>query len=482
MGAETTAVIDSGTAFSVAGLLYLLVAGSAAVHVLLNKHNVGATVSWIGVIVLSPFFGAVLYWLFGVNRIKRRVQAEMEGRGKEGVKSGSAKQHIANGQFEREDHLSQLFQTGLSIHYAPYLNNNSVEILNNGVEAFPSMISAIENATHSVVLSSYIFEYDAVGRQFVTALSNAHARGVSVQVLIDGVGIGYGFSLAKSDRVLRKNSVATARFLPTFSAFSTRFINLRNHRKILSVDGQVAFVGGMNIRAGNLLTGKLKHQTQDVHFKFTGPVINQINDVFAEDWQFATGDALSLPAWQGNEPGKVVSRVLPDGPDDNYKKLELTLIAAINVARRSIDIVTPYFLPDDAVIQALRLAVLRGVVVRLVVPARNNLFFVDMAMKANEKTVLGAGIKIYRTQPPFDHSKLFIVDSHYCLVGSSNWDARSLELNFEINLECYNAGLVKQLETVVGNKLESAELVTLVTRPLLIRLRNNFFRLFTPYL
>jgi len=483
MDIDIGSAIDTGTAFSLAGLVYLVSAIAASVHVLLNKRNVSAAFSWIGVIVLSPFFGVLLYWLFGINRIRRRAQAEMRDRTDTQLDLGQQKplstvvdmNHLADAQL-------QLLRTGLSIHSAPYLSGNKLDVLMNGVEAFPRMLEAITSAKRSVALSSYIFEYDAIGKQFVTALIDAHTRGVSVYVLMDGIGVGYGLSLLRADRVLRKNNVSTARFLSTVSASGFRFINLRNHRKILSIDGACAFVGGMNIRAGNLLRANYPHQTQDVHFCIKGPAINQINRVFEEDWQFATSQSISLTDYQDSSAGDVTCRVLVDGPDGNYKKLELTIIAAINSARNSITVATPYFLPDEAVMSALRLAVMRGVNVRVLIPAINNLAIVDWAMSANESSLLNAGIKIYRSQPPFDHSKLFTVDSSWSLIGSSNWDARSLELNFEINVECFDVAFAQRLDQVLSKKFEQAELVLGLKRTLPVRLRNNFFRLFTPYL
>jgi len=483
MIAESTVVMDVTTAFSVAGFLYLLSAGAAVVHVLLNKHNVSAAFSWIAVIVLSPFFGVVLYWLFGINRIRRRAQAEMRGRNEVNARTMEANVAEPAAVFSNlAKPQQQLFRTGLSIHDSPFLDGNQIDALINGTEAFPEMLAAIVRAKKSIVLSSYIFEYDTVGKQFVTALGDAHKRGVSVFVSIDGLGVGYGFSVAKADRMLQKLGVPTTRFLPTFSASGTRFINLRNHRKILSVDGEQAFVGGMNIRAGNLLDEKSPHQAQDVHFSIRGPAIDQINRVFEDDWLFATRESISLPSWQGpTEPG-VTCRVLLDGPDDNYQKLALTIIAAINSATRKISIATPYFLPDVSVVHALHLAVLRGVDVRVLIPDKNNLFFVDWAMSANESTILKAGIKLYRGRPPFDHSKLFVVDNCWSLIGSSNWDARSIELNFEINVECYSETFAQRLDQILQEKFANAKMATSTERSLLIGLRNNFCRLFTPYL
>jgi len=325
-------MVDPSTAFSVVGLLYLLLSIAAGVHVLLNKQNEAAAFSWLGIIVLAPLIGP---------------------------ESATKLPNV----------LQRLMRMGNSIHPSPYLSNNSIDVLVNGDEAYPAMLDAIRHAKHSIVLSSYIFEYDAAGQEFVQALVKAHENGVAVRVLIDGLGVGYGLSLVRSDRVLRKQGVPTARFLSALSTSGTRFINLRNHRKILSVDGQLAFVGGINIRESNLLKRDSSEHTQDVHFRIKGEVINQINKAFADDWAFATGEKLTLPKAQvndqeslhGHASDDVICRVLLDGPDDNYQKLKLTMLGAINAATSRIRIASPYFLPDQTVLNALHLAVLRGV-------------------------------------------------------------------------------------------------------------------------
>ncbi|MGQ7846212.1 phospholipase D-like domain-containing protein [Granulosicoccus sp. 3-233] len=500
MNGDTLDNVDPGTAFSLVGVLHLVLAIAAGTHVVLNKQNEAAAFSWLGIIVLAPLVGAVLYWLFGINRIRRRAQAELPDY------TISVRESAAD-QMVDIDTMPEAWQPhmrlGMGVHDTRYVSGNRVEPLINGDQAYPAMIDAINEASHSVYLSSYIFEYDQVGVQFVEALVNAHHRGVAVRVMIDGLGVGYGFSLVRADRVLRRRGVRTARFLSTWSSSGTRFINLRNHRKILSVDGELAFIGGMNIRAGNLLgaapgevdncstTSGLgnafqvmgKHRTQDVHFKVQGPVINQINAVFAADWQFAAREKLKPPVWRGGHAGSVFLRALLDGPDDNYQKLQLTLLGAIQIARSRICIVSPYFLPDKTVFSALQLAVLRGVRVDICVPEHNNLLIVGWAMRANRRRLLRIGVHLHESIAPFDHSKLFIVDDYWSMVGSSNWDSRSLELNFEINLECYDSTMNRQLAAIIEGKLaHSREINECSDRHFLLRLRNNFFRLFSPYL
>ncbi len=492
MNTDPLEYVDPGTAFSLVGMLYLLMAIAAGIHVVLNKQNEAAAFSWLGIIVLAPLVGATLYWLFGINRIRRRAQAEMPHHTV--TATSTRKQHDALQKAVDIDRMprpwQQQMRLGLGVHQSPYLADNAVHPLLNGDQAYPEMIGAIENARQCVVLSSYIFEYDKIGTQFIDALVAAHNRGVFVRVMIDGLGVGYGFSLVRSDRVLRRQGVKTARFLSALSTTGTRFINLRNHRKILSVDGTVAFVGGINIRDSNLLglathsaDSRHSEMTQDVHFKIEGPVINQINAVFSADWQFAAGETLALPQWQGHSGLAVTARVLLDGPDDNYQKLQLTMLGAIQSAQQRVLIVSPYFLPGKVLLSALQLAVLRGVRVCVCVPRQNNLAFVGWAMRANQSQLVEHGVQLFESPAPFDHSKLFLVDNHWSMIGSSNWDARSLELNFEINLECYDTTLNQQIYAIIEHKLQQSVRVSESPDEHFVkRLRNNFFRLFSPYL
>lgn len=493
MSVDPTQYVAPDVAFTLAGGLYLLMAIIAGIHVILNKQNEASAFSWLGIIILAPLLGAVLYWLFGINRIRRRAQAELSEHSP--VSSAHNREQVAE-----ISHCppgwQALMQLGLGVHDSDYLTSNNLTPLINGDEAYPQMLNAINNAKECVVLSSYIFEHDEAGRQFVDALAAAHDRGIAVRVLIDGLGVGYGFSMVRSDRVLRKRGVKTARFLSALSSTGTRFINLRNHRKILSVDGEVAFVGGMNIRQGNVIKSSTKQRlsqlTQDVHFKVHGPVINQINAVFAADWEFACGEALNLPRWKdpdsdlsGDDDAKasVVTRVLVDGPDDNYQKLQLTMLGAINAAKDRVCIVSPYFLPGALILSALQMAVLRGVRVDVCIPGRNNLPFVGWAMRANRRRLLAHGVHIHESAAPFDHSKLFLIDDYWSLIGSSNWDSRSLELNFEINLESYDIALNHSIAEIINEKLQTAvEITDCTDQNFIKRLRNNFFRMFSPYL
>ena len=350
---------------------------------------------------------------------------------------------------------------------------------------FPAMLEAIQQARQTVSFCTYIFDRDEIGLAFARALGDAARRGVEVRVLIDATGTRYSWPTIL--RALRREGVRYARFLPSFALWHLMAMNMRTHRKILVADGRVGFTGGMNIRVGHCLQRQPKSPVQDIHFRVRGPVVTQLQEVFADDWLFTTGESLRGDAWfpKPEAAGQVLARGVPDGPDEDFEKLRWTLLGALAIARHSVRIVTPYFLPDPAVVSALNLAAMRGVQVDIILPARSNLPFVGWASRAMWWQVLHHGCRIWLTPPPFDHSKLMVVDDCWVLLGSANWDPRSLRLNFEFNLECYDLELARRSHDLVEAKRKAAHLVTLQemdARPLPVRLRDGIARLLTPYL
>jgi cardiolipin synthase len=264
-------------------------------------------------------------------------------------------------------------------------------------------------------------------------------------------------------------------------------INLRNHRKILVVDGQVGFTGGMNIRQGNLLKQSPHNPVQDLHFRVSGPVVAHLQEAFVNDWFFCTREPLEGTRWFPplQACGGVVARGISDGPDEDFELFRWTVLGALACARKSVRILTPYFLPDPAMISALNLAVMRGVEVDIILPRKSNLPYVHWATFAMLWQVLERGCHVWLTPPPFDHSKLMLIDECWSLIGSANWDPRSLRLNFEFNVECYDASLAALLQQVVERKLEHASAITLEQvdrRPFPIKLRDGVFRLLSPLL
>ena len=467
------------------GVSHIVLAVVVSAHIVLTKNDVRAAIGWTGLVWLTPVVGSVLYGLFGINRIRR--QAGMLRRGRALAEAGTAELAALPTQdavLAGETPASLLGiaaivgrATGL-----PLTSGNAVEPLVNGDEAYPAMLAAIEAAARSVWLATYIFDRGQAGDQFVEALGRAVARGVEVRVLVDGVGAHY--SRPSILRALRARRIRVATFLPPRIPLFQPYFNLRNHRKMLVVDGRVGFCGGMNIRDACVLGLGLPSATQDVHFRLEGPIVRQLAQGFAFDWAFMTKEQLDDAA-EPRHAGDVAARGVPDGPDEDFETLALVLHGALSQARRSVRVATPYFLPDLPIVDAFRIAALRGVRVDIVLPERGNLRLVQWAATAQLGQILNWGCHVYLSRPPFDHSKIFVVDGGWSLIGSANWDPRSLRLNFEYDVECYSKTLASRLDALLDAKIASGRRITradLDGRPLLVRLRDGVARLAQPYL
>lgn len=461
----------------------------ATAHAILYKRDSRAAVAWVGLIWLVPIVGAILYVLLGINRVRRRVS------GLRGHESAliSELQAIARSPAQlaaelshEHRHLAEMAQLSSTLSGLPLLSGNSVEPLYDGDRAYPAMLEAIEEARHSVSLCVYIFDNDSIGRRFVEALAGAVRRGVDVRVLVDAAGARY--STPPITNSLRQNGVRTALFMMGFLNRRAPYLNLRNHRKILVVDGRIGFSGGMNIRDCHLLADNPPHPTRDTHFRFRGPIVEQLQAVFVGDWRFTTGELLDGDHWfplPEPDVGSISARVISDGPDHDMDKMSMAFQGALAVARHSVRIVTPYFLPDRALIAALNTCALRGVEVDIVLPQQNNLKMVAWAAMAQMWQVLEWGCRVWMAPAPFDHSKLMVVDGALSLIGSSNWDPRSLRLNFELGVECYSVEFAHGLTEQIEHRIAEARPLTLSDvnhRPLPVKLRDGIIRLAAPYL
>jgi cardiolipin synthase len=462
---------------------------ATAIHILLQKRNTRAAAGWLGLVWFAPVLGVCLYWMFGVNRIKRRAKLRLADKqtvplpDREAAVSPSFIEQMC-GSMEKNG-LMQLSRMTERLTRQPLIQGSKVTPLVNGDQAFPRMLSCIAEAQHSISFCSYIFDNDLWGSRFKAAFRDAKQRGVDVRILIDGVGARYSFPPIL--RSLRKEGLDAVEFMRTILPWHFQYFNLRNHRKILVVDGRVGFTGGMNIRDGNCLADKPPHPVQDVHFFIEGPVVAELQRSFAEDWAFTTREILEGEKWYPHlDPqGRGVARGISDGPDEDFDKLRMVILAALASAQTSIRIVTPYFLPDVELVSALRIAALRGLEVEILLPASSNLRMVKWASDAGLEELLRQGCRIFMSQPPFDHSKIMVVDHSWVLLGSANWDSRSLALNFEFNMEFYDFQLAEKVETIIQEKKSTARELTLeevLSRNIFMKLRNRFFRLFSPYL
>ena len=470
------------------GAVTLIVALLASAHVVLYKRDTRSAIGWVGIIGLVPLLGTLLYIMFGINRIRRRART-LRGNAEpidfEIKLPADSEQLLLKSLGTRADPLLPLEAAVTRITRQGLVGGNLITALHSGDEAYPQMIAAIEQARTSVTLCTYIFNNDRAGAQFVEALANAVKRGVQVRVIVDAIGARYTWPTIIGP--LERAGVPVARFLPRLLPGWFAYANLRSHRKILVVDGALGFTGGFNIREGHSHRFAPKYYIADMHFRLEGPVVAQLQEVFAEDWEFCADEELTGPEWFPElEPcGKTLARGISSGPDADHDRLRLTLLSALSCAQSNVCIITPYFLPDAALVTALDVAALRGVQVDIILPEENNLAMVKWASTAMLWQVLERGCRVWLSPPPFDHTKLMLIDGLWVLFGSGNWDPRSLRLNFEFDVECYDASLAAGLENYALTKRNAARRVKLEDvdgRPLPIRLRDGVARLLSPYL
>jgi cardiolipin synthase len=464
------------------GLLSLAAAG----HALLYKRDSRSALVWTSLNLTLPLIGPFIYWCLGINRISRRARSWQE----------SGRRLSGSDIYPLEDHndtLPDLPDAATHLHDLRVLadhvvmtrlrEGNRITPLINGEEAYPAMLVSIRRAQESINLSSYIFDADGIGAAFVAHLIEAAERGVEVRIIIDALGEKY--SRKSPHKAFHGTRV---RFEHYLSLRHGAYINLRNHRKLLVIDGREAFSGGMNIRDHHLAASTpTARAICDMHFCVQGPVVADLQRSFLEDWHFVTGERLDNPLFFPviEQLGGALVRCISDGPDKDFRKLEQIIMGALSCAKEQVSIMTPYFIPDRSMTSALVTTALRGVDVRIVLPGLNNLPFVHWASRSLLWELLANGIRVFYQPAPFVHTKLLLVDHIWALVGSANLDARSLHLNFELNMSVFDSEFSAAISRHFDQAFSSAREITLhelEQRPLSRKLQDNFARLFSPYL
>ncbi|MBW8283008.1 MAG: cardiolipin synthase [Rhizobium sp.] len=467
--------------------LSITMGAAAAIHAAMTKREVRSAIGWVGVIVLSPLLGALIYAVAGVNRIRRKSLISRRALHLDELWRTLSHYGVSRDEVETRfgSRMAGLKTLGDRVAKHALSSGNRIDMLSSGDETYAAFCAAIDAAERSIILETYIFDRDTAGLRVADRLIAAHKRGVSVRVLIDAVGARY--SVPSIPGYLAEGGVTVAAFNgKVVAGLRLPYANLRTHRKILVVDGAVAFLGGMNIRAA--FEGD--EAARDTHFRLTGPAVADIFAVAAEDWHFETGEILNGEVWNvapfTAEPGTPsFVRTVVSGPDTNLETNHKMMMGAFSVAEKSIRIMSPYFLPDNILLGALATAARRGVTVDIVIPARNNLAIVSHAMAAQFDQILKDGSRIFRAQGPFDHSKLMTVDGEWVFVGSSNLDSRSLRLNFEIDIEVFDAAFAATIDARIDAALDGAAPVTLEElsrRPFIFRLFDRVLWLGSPYL
>ena len=460
-----------------AWLLYLV---PLCVWIVLQKREPAATISWVLSLAMLPYLGFLIYFLFGPQKIKRQRLRRLLSR--EGVKAydSAAGPH---------DGASELGVLAKAVTGLPPSLSNRVELLVDGAATFDAIVEAVAAARNHVHLEYYIYCPDRIGTRLRDALVERAAAGVKVRVLLDAVG-----SSSVDDAFMQPLVEAGGEFAwfhPTrFQPFTRSWLNLRSHRKIVVVDGRVAFTGGINITDDE--DESLRDDAYvDLHIVLEGEVVRGIQLVFLEDWAYATGhgrdDFEGTTLWRDSKadvPDGVSAQVLVSGPDSSWEAIHRLHVAAIHEAKSRVWLVTPYFVPGEAARMALTSAALGGLDVRLVVPKMSDSRLVTYAARSYYNELLEAGIKVYEYGPRMMHTKALLCDDGVTIIGSANFDHRSFRLNFEISMLLRDNRIAGELEQLVTSYFEGSEQIQPQRERLLWRSRmpEAFARLLSPLL
>ena len=454
------------------GLALLALDAAAITRAIWRGRGVTATLAWIFAILVIPVFGAIAYLLVanpGIRRTARRKRLVTETlRARVGVGSAASTGALA----------VAARTTGM-----PPTTGNACDLLAENAFAFVEIAQAIRAATRSIWVEKYIIRGDTTGRQFLQLLTERARAGVEVRLLQDAVG---SFWLGRRELAqLRTAGARVEEFLPLNPLRRRWAVHLRNHRKLIVIDGRVAFTGGMNI--GDEYAGRVRSSEllfRDTHLRVVGPAVTQLGEVFAEDWEFATGEALALPPSTRGNGDETVS-VTPSGPDQEHNASAFVYFAAIASAERTCYLTSPYFVPDEPLVRALSTAAMRGVDTRILVPHRNDVRLVAAAARSYYQPLLECGVRIFEYLPSMLHAKTLAIDSRLGIVGSANADVRSFGLNFELGVVVESRAIAEELDERFQDGVKQAHEVTLQQVrqvPWLRRLGWQLARLLSPVL
>jgi cardiolipin synthase len=425
-----------------------ILCGLATVPViLLAPKSAQGKIGWILVVLGLPWVGLLLYWIGGRSRLKRRV---LRLRGVRGVTIRGLDRPLRASLDRLSGHgvATEMVRTAeIGGAFPPYAGNDVLPLI-DGPSAFKAGLEAIDAAKDHIHVATYIFKTDRTGRGTLAALTRAAERGVEVRVLLDAVG-----SFRTSSKFFEPLVEAGGRvsaFLPVRPFWHVLRLNLRNHRKIIVVDGHTGFTGGMNIADEYADADGWR----DIHVRVRGPAAMGLQRVFLEDWHFATAEVLDDPRYFAGVSirGDVPVQVVAGGPDQESHLIESLYFGAIAAARRRVDVLTPYFLPTEPVYAAVKGAVLRGVPVRLLIPAKTDHVAVRLASEAVLPELMGLGVDVWG-YPRMLHGKVLVVDDEWGTLGSANMDARSLRLNFELNVAFPHAPTAKALREIIDREI-----------------------------
>ena len=462
-------------------ILYLLTVASIVVVVISENRNPIKSVAWIMAVVFLPFIGIIWYATFGQDATKKHVISK---RMYSKLKRRPLDEMETPVEFNVPDEHDNLVSLLKNLDYNPLLGGNDVKLFTSGTEKFNYLFYDIERAKEHIHIEYYVLIDDELGHKLQKALIKKASEGVEVRIIYDSFG-----SRKVEERYFEDFRMAGIEVEPflklTWSALTSR-LNYRNHRKIVVIDGKIGYVGGMNI-ADRYIKGLEWGLWRDTHARIVGKGVQGLQSVFLIDWYFVSQTLITsrkyFPSIENS--GTTPMQIVNSGPLSVANELSYGITQAIYDAKKNIYIQTPYFLPPDGMLNALHAAAIRGVDVRLMMSEKSDIPIVHLASKSYIKNLLKAGVKVCFYTKGFMHSKLIIFDDSLTLIGSANFDARSMEQNFEVEAFIYDSEITGKAIDIFVEDQKSTELQNLkdwIKRPVTKRFIESFLRLFAPLL
>lgn len=481
------------TILKIGSILYALLAIGISLMILMNARSGSKALAYLALIALVPILGIIFYLSFGINYRKNKIYTRkiLQDDRLSALIQNALNQRFKEVSLEHKADLEYFYPLAKMIQEDArniFSDDNHVDVLINGEQKFPRLLEDLRNAQEHIHIQYYIYDNDVIGNEIADILIEKHQAGVEVKFIYDD----FGASSIRKTLVRRLKAAG----VPNYPFYKIKLIalanrlNYRNHRKIVVIDNKVGYVGGINVADKYINQEKSKGYWRDTHLRIEGLSVLSLQMVFLGDWQFCADENIEnitkyFPRndLSGNEYGDKVVQVISSGPDSNYPSILFALNRAILLSKKTVWLTTPYFIPEETLTDALIMASLSGVDIKLLVPMHSDSTFVNTCASSHYEEMLEAGVEIYRYTKGFVHAKTMVCDDKIAFVGTANLDQRSFDLNFEVNAVVYNKELAQQLSNAFMEDLRHAEKLEYsdwMQRPRWRRLVERVLYLFSP--
>ena len=474
-------------------IIYVIFIIGVMLRIIYDTQSVTKTLAYLLLVIFLPLIGVFIYFAFGINYRKNKLYNKKIVQDHKQEELVLEKLHSYNlknlEEIPEDNHFSALMKMIYETDRSPLTTNNSAKLLINGETKFPEVLEAMRQANHHIHVEYYIYEDDEIGRAIEQILIEKSKSGVEVRFIYDDFGsASIRKTLAKR---LRENGVKAFPFYKIKLIKLASRLNYRNHRKIIVIDGRISFVGGINVsdKYSNASVGNELYW-RDTHLKIEGDATSILQHIFIGDWNYCSDEKLTINELYFPKPEIVETQtkniqIVSSGPDSDRPSIYYAIVKSIQSAKKEIFLTSPYFIPGETIIDAMKMASLSGVDVKLLVPGISDSFLVNSAAKSYYTELLTAGVKIYLYQKGFVHAKTLVADRCLAMVGTANLDYRSFDLNFEVNAVVYDEEIANELADNFHLDLQNAEQIEIkawLNRPKHIQLIEKIVRLISPML